>query len=489
MHTSQLKPTIIKYTCLITLLVFFLACYQPTLLSLHSKWIEWDGAYAHSYIIIGLITYFIIERRYHLQAENWHIYPKALVYLLIAVGIWQAGQLSLILSLEQIALPLILFALTLSLTGTVVARQLLPFFMLLLLTLPLWDVFIPFLQTLTVIVNTYLLGLIDLPANIQQFYITIPAGIFHVATGCSGLSHMMTSLTTASLFAIEYRANKATTLKLFTLAIIFGLISNWVRVFGLIVLGQSSNMQSPIIKDHGNYGLIINGIFIVIYCLVCLKYFRKKPSPEVISPTKAASQAQDTLIVSLVISIILLTPNLIQAYYTNKNQYLSLSASKVMSSDGYITHSKQSQWIFYLAQHDFDRNLQWGNGLEQLDISILGYRAMNQQKKISSHTFKAIPEGWKLHQKYDKQSIIFNSDKGYALLQHNVFLGGDIYAGEKPSKSAIIKSRLTHKQGVAIISTIQSCHTDCRNELLYFSANKHKISNLIKSQLIYQSEN
>lgn len=486
MSSPQHKSITSHYVYLAILLVLFLTLYHSTLLSLHYKWIEWDGPYAHSYIIIGAITYFIFERRHELSANNWQPCLLALPCLLIFVGFWGLGHLSLVLSIEQLSLPFIVFFISLALIGVNTMRLLVPCFLLLLLTLPLWDILIPFLRAVTVIINTQLLSLISLPVNIEEYYITIPAGVFHVASGCSGLSHLMTMLTTASLFAIELRTNKIATLKLFVLAIIFGMLSNWVRVFGLIILGHISDMQNPVIKDHGYYGLIINGIFISIYCFFCMKYVLHKEPTNAKSIAKSTEQKHRPLIATLFIAVLISLPYLTQQYLNIGRKTLDIQSFSQQANHyewKELTTSKET-WKFGLKQSDFSKIYYWNNGINQSEVHISGYSKPDQIKKISPHTFQFKPKDWQ----YDTnkgEGVIVDKASHYALLKHYIFINDEIYPWGTEVKSKIIESIFSGKQGMAIISSTQSCQSQCQAELTYLNSDSIKIKNFAKSQLSY----
>jgi len=98
--------------------------------------------------------------------------------------------------------------------------------------------------------------------------IEIPYGVIEIAHGCSGLRYFEIGLA-LSIFAVQY---EHIPFKLKFLIVVFGgvlaLITNWIRVIGLIFIGYNSKMTSSLMADHEMYGFLL--FFFVISGVIFL---------------------------------------------------------------------------------------------------------------------------------------------------------------------------------------------------------------------------
>ncbi len=158
-------------------------------------------------------------------------------------------------------LPAIALSLVFLLAGKAIGKLLVFPFLLIYTVIPVWDVLNPALQYLTTIVSSSLLNLFGVPVFIEGNYISIPAGNFVVASGCSGLNYLLMCVFISLVYNHLYLHSLKRQLCMLAAGVLTGVICNWVRVTAIIAIGQITEMQSPIIRDHESLGLIIFGIF------------------------------------------------------------------------------------------------------------------------------------------------------------------------------------------------------------------------------------
>lgn len=128
---------------------------------------------------------------------------------------------------------------------------------LIVMALPAWYLLIPFLQTMTVFGVTSALSLIDIPIFIESNFIHIPNGVIHVAGGCSGLKYLQTAIAISIIMALlQSHQWKKIVITIFFAALL-AIISNWIRVFILILVGHYSGLDHPLMKDHDDLGWVV----------------------------------------------------------------------------------------------------------------------------------------------------------------------------------------------------------------------------------------
>jgi len=164
-----------------------------------------------------------------------------------------------------------------------------PPLLLIYLGIPFWDYLNPLLQQWAVYATTALLQIINLPAEVDGYTVSVPYGQFRIADGCSGLRYFLVSLTLALLYGYLYYNPEQKWLKykqritLILAALLIGTAFNWVRIFLIIYIGYATKMQSPLIHDHETFGWILFAV-----ALIPIFYIAHIISP----PTEHSAHAQ-----------------------------------------------------------------------------------------------------------------------------------------------------------------------------------------------------
>src|SRR5690554_7294287 len=147
-------------------------------------------------------------------------------------------------------LPAGLLATSWALLGFYRALRLLPYVILLALSLPIWADFIPALVAIASAVVSNWVRLFGMTALIEGNSITLPYGRLVIADGCSGIRYFAISILLAAMMSILNDYRWRGWLCLLAAAMMLGLVANWVRIFILVVIGYQSEMQSELLTDH-----------------------------------------------------------------------------------------------------------------------------------------------------------------------------------------------------------------------------------------------
>lgn len=235
----------------------------PTLLTLHQKWSDVGDSYVLGYPLILAAGWLVYLRREQLRAI--HPAPSWFGMLCFAGAIFMmyAARLIQLQIVQQIMVPASLWCAVFAVTGWQVGRVLLLPIALQYFGMPVWDPLIDVLQSVTVLVAQTALGWMQIPALIQGNNIHLPYGIITVADSCSGLNLLLAALLVATLQAQMGAYDTARRIKLLLAAGAIGLLDNWVRVVGLILIAHYSRMQSPLVYDHASFGWWIYAVSLV----------------------------------------------------------------------------------------------------------------------------------------------------------------------------------------------------------------------------------
>lgn len=213
--------------------------------------------YSHGLVVLLAVVTLLWTRRRGLDANHFAPSYGWLLLLLGSTLVMVLARAAEILTLRALDLPFLLVFWGCAIWGQRFLRQAAPAIMLLMFAIPIWDDMSPIFQAMTVAANQVFLHLVHIKATIRQFYITIPNGTFFVADGCSGVRYLMSGLFVASLYSILYVKNRRYAAITILIGGALSILANWVRVFGIIIVGYKTNMTSPMVHHHETWGWFV----------------------------------------------------------------------------------------------------------------------------------------------------------------------------------------------------------------------------------------
>lgn len=176
----------------------------------------------------------------------------------IAVGFALiAASLMSILVVQMILLPLLLWGLVAICFDWRHAKRLTFAYALLILGAPVWDILIDVLQPMTIFVTNMLLDVFNRTAFIENEYVTLRHGIFIIERGCSGLNYFLVGCTLGGMYGALFLRSLPARIRVMAVAAGMAILANWIRVFGVIMIGDLTRMQHSLIEDHNSVGWLI----------------------------------------------------------------------------------------------------------------------------------------------------------------------------------------------------------------------------------------
>jgi exosortase len=273
---SALSCTPALYAALCMTLVL----YAPTTLILLRTWNAFGSEYyTHGDLIAGLVVLALIARRRVLAQTPWAPRPLALPTLLLLSLAWLIAYQSTIQVAHEAMLPLVLIAMVYALFGRAAAAHCAFPIGFLYFAIPVWQWCIPSLQRLTIAVMGIALPLVGIPADITGDVVQIPAGNFLIQGGCAGAAYLLVALAVAAYCGDAWRESARRRLGLLLLAGVCAIVSNWVRVFTVIVAGQLTHMQSYLVRvSHNSFGWLVFGVCMVTFTALARWLFPARPA-------------------------------------------------------------------------------------------------------------------------------------------------------------------------------------------------------------------
>nr|WP_230390767.1 archaeosortase/exosortase family protein [Reinekea sp. G2M2-21] len=231
---------------------------------LHSRWIKWDEAYSHGYLLIVVCGYYIVSAVLR-EPVPQSSFLWRLPLLLIPYGFWAAGYAMQVMILQQISLWLaVALLVTIPMTYQGIRRVAVPL-ALLTLTLPVWEVLLPMLRNVTTYVNMYFVRMLHIPAYIDGYSFSLPSGTVMIANSCAGLSFFLMGVALGGINGLVKKYKFTHLVATTALLVFFSIVGNWIRVYLLILVAHYSEMQHPLVSDHGYFGWIIFSLFFLLF--------------------------------------------------------------------------------------------------------------------------------------------------------------------------------------------------------------------------------
>ncbi|MDM4764876.1 exosortase A [Pelomonas sp. SE-A7] len=233
--------------------------FRDTLMAMVVIW-ERSETFAHAFVVPPISLWLIWRRRQSLAALVPKAWPLMVLPLaLLAVG-WLLGELVSTNSVTQLAVvAMIVMAVPLVLGREVAWHIAFPLGFL-FFCVPIGEFMMPMLMESTADFTVAALRFTGIPVYREGLQFVIPSGNWSVVEACSGVRYLIASLMVGTLFAyLNYRSMRKR-LIFIGVAILLPIVANWMRAYGIVMLGHVSGNKLAVGVDHLIYGWVFFGI-------------------------------------------------------------------------------------------------------------------------------------------------------------------------------------------------------------------------------------
>ena len=264
----------------------FIAVWVLAFLPTWSQWarVWWTSpSYDFGLALAALTLWALVVTRHGLQPRpeiRW-IGPLAAISLL-----WMFTWLAGIAAAQQLAVVGWGLVALCALYGWAAARRILPAIAWLAFASEIWEHLSVPLQALVVRVVPPVMAVLGLPSVVSGNRIQIPAGIFIVEEGCSGVKYLIALLAFVCVLLYLQRYRWRARVLLVVTAIGMALLANWFRVCVLIAVGQATHMQHPMLRSHALFGWIVFAVALIPVVMLARRF------GEPVEPVPAAAPSE-----------------------------------------------------------------------------------------------------------------------------------------------------------------------------------------------------
>lgn len=497
LNLKQENSTVFVYGAIAILFSLFFLFYLPTLSVLHDYWSEMSNAYAHGYMLLATTIYLLYLTRKNIfllgQKISIYYFLINLTAIFLSTILWflaYATQIQIIQLFTAILLIWLWVAVVFGRSSAIHAA--IPIG-LLFMAIPLWDGIEIYLQAMTVFITQLCLSWFGVSFFLDGNFIQLPDGVIEIAESCSGLKYFLAGTSLAIIYSEMNINTIQRKIGIVLLAVILSITANWIRVFSLVLIADSSKMQSSLVYDHDNFGWVI---FIVCFSIFFVIANRVDPGiKKDMKINKFQSSKSKTV-------------RLVDNYY-----FRALSATLVAGILPVFSWSVVGGTDNYLLSHQLQflnakkiRNPAWApnyTGFDEsntwramvnereVDITIVSYRTQKQGKELIYYSNTLNDSSYQLmnigHQEISKSLSI---NRSILSNQANKMLVGWYYkvgdyetTNEKMAKWLQITSIFRGVPIASLVTISMLCKSrDCSNEKEHFLSHEliKDISNSIR---------
>ncbi|MGB7930723.1 MAG: exosortase A, partial [Gammaproteobacteria bacterium] len=242
------------------LLVVVMVLYRDTVLYLAGIWNQWKiGEYGHGYLVLAISLYLVYCQRRVLAGLIPCPSVTALPAIAAAALLWLAATLVDVLSLQSVALLLLVLTVIWAVLGPRITRHLLLPILFIGFALPVWSPLAVLLQEVTADVVFWLARLGGVPVMREEHVLILPSGQLAIEEACSGLRYLLAALTLGVLYAYLNYSRLRTRVLVVLVAASAAILANILRVFIVVYLAYVTRMQHPLVSDHLSFGWMLFG--------------------------------------------------------------------------------------------------------------------------------------------------------------------------------------------------------------------------------------
>lgn len=258
--------------------------YSITLIGIFEQW--GDSNRRHWLVLVSAIAIWLVWRdRFEIGSIQLSPFLPGVLLVLAGSISWLVLHNAALVALSALTLPALALGAILAAGGRTVARRTAFPMAFLYLGLPVWDPLNTVLQAMTAQVNHWLTRIAGIPVVLEENVIHIPAGWFEVAGGCSGLNYFLVGMAIAALDGKLNRAAPRSRVALLALAGSLALLTNWLRVFVVILAGHLTDMQHYLVRvDHYKFGWVLFAFALIAYVYIAGRLTRSTGKPS--APTR-----------------------------------------------------------------------------------------------------------------------------------------------------------------------------------------------------------
>ncbi len=379
---------------LLAVLAVVSGLYLSTFESSYNVFSREGSGQSHAPLLL-LVSLYLIYRAWSLGGRQIRLNFNHLATLGLAglSLLWLVSGLVFIEAGQQAALIMILALVVVSLLGWREGGKYLVPILLLLTLLPVWDLFIPYLQIASAQVSAQVLDLVGITSMREGYLLIIPNGTFEVADACSGMKFEIVGITLALIHTQLIRVPVRIALVYLLAASVLAFASNVVRIVVVVAIGYRYGMDHEYVHDHNFIGWVLFSVFFFLLLYFGerrLRHYEIGPRVNEGESGADAGMVRQSAGVGLIVLALAVGPAL-NGYFAHRETQAKAGdiAAIQRLADWRIQSTELTDWapIWTRGEHSFEgRLVHDGEGVElfatEFERQAQGYEAVNLSHRV-----------------------------------------------------------------------------------------------------------
>jgi exosortase A len=231
-----------------------------------------SDTFAHGFVVAPISLWLIWRVRDRLrQLSPQPNFP--MLVLMVASGFaWLLGEVSAVNALTQFAFVAMLVFAAPTLLGVAVARVILFPLAFLFFAVPFGEFLMPALMSYTADFTIFALRASGVPVYREGLQFVIPTGRWSIVEACSGIRYLIASVVVGTLFAYLNFSSLRKRLAFIGISIAVPIVANWLRAYGIVMLGHLSQNRIATGVDHLVYGWLFFGLVMIVMFWIGMRF-------------------------------------------------------------------------------------------------------------------------------------------------------------------------------------------------------------------------
>jgi exosortase A len=243
----------------ILVLLTLVATYAADWAAMAAIWRDSD-TFAHGMLIAPIAAWLAWRRRAVLACLAPRPWPIALAALALAGFGWLFAHLASVNAATQFSLVAMAVAAAVAVAGRAVARELAFPLAFLFLMVPAGEFLVPTMMRHTADFTVWAVAASGVPVYREGLHFVLPTGRWSVVEACSGLRYLIASFVLGTLYAYLNFRSLPRRLLFVAASVVVPVVANWLRAYGIVMLGHLSGMELAVGADHLVYGWVFFGL-------------------------------------------------------------------------------------------------------------------------------------------------------------------------------------------------------------------------------------
>jgi exosortase A len=263
--------------------------------------------YTHCFAVIPIVLWLIWQRRTVLAALSVKPWLPGLALLVATGAAWLAMDLAAANAPTQFVMVAMVPVLMATVLGIAWVRALAFPLAFLFFAVPFGEVIVPWLMDRTADFTVAALKLSGIPVFREGNRFVIPSGAWSVVEACSGVRYLIASLMLGTLYAQLMYRSTLRRIAFVAASAVVPIVANWLRAYGIVMIGHLSNNRLAVGIDHLIYGWLFFGLVILVLFSVGARW-RESVEPPTVPPSAARESEPRSATLAVLAAILALMP-------------------------------------------------------------------------------------------------------------------------------------------------------------------------------------